>query len=507
MDETLEQKNGIPADVVAAPPEPLQVAPDVKLDDASLIAEQQSAIDSVSQDLEDIRSRRSSEEVATQALLRDLGERESFVAEAEKIAGLDDLETQLSDINAQIQAENKLAPARLLQAEQDVIGTGVNTSLLGTRLSNRQRDNAINSLVLSAQADVARGRFNAANSRIDRAVKAKFEPMQAQLDAKQFNLARLDEAVREGKVDLDASQERKFNLQVSQVAQEKSALDEAVAMQTNILRNQPPSNIRHALLKAQTKEEINAIPGIQDYLLSPEEKLDMELKRAQIRKTLASIDPGGRSSDSVDEMLSVNQATEQKLDLIDRILDNKRGLEGATGTTIFGRGVLGGASSILSGEQQRFAADIGQLISRESLDNLIDIKKQGATFGALSDGERRAVADAATSLSGFAIYDDNGVFTGRFNAAPKDVIDELERIQKLALTSFERSNEQMGLDVQTGQVPENERNISVDSSGRVVIDTGEELQDADWWSGSAKRAVGALATASPLGPLISAVKN
>jgi hypothetical protein len=485
MDET---KNIIPAKVIEASPEPVGVAEPPVLSREDLLGEQSAIADQVKADLDQVKAKRSTEEQATQALLGELSGQASFVNRLEDTAGIDELEAQLSDISSQIQAENKLAPARLIQAEQDVIGTGVTTAQLGTRLNNRQRDSAINALVLGAQADVAQGRLQAANARIERAVDAKFEPLKAELEIKKFNLDRIDQLVDEGRVDLSNAQKEKLGLQKAQIAKDEDDLEKTQAMQTNILKNQPPKAIRDQLLQATSIDEINKIPGIKEYLMSPAEKLDLQVRKSQlatqalqreklrfdmtqaeqarIQEELDEADP--------EEMEIKRDAAQSKLNLLNNILNNESGLKAQTGTTPLTRGVISSPFDFLSGDAQKFKADVSQILSKETLSNLIDVKAQGATFGALSDGERLTVAQAATNLAGFAVYNRRGEFTGRFNASKDDVQAELNRLKENAEKSLARMGG--GEAIQTTSSP-----ISIDENGDVIIDDGAPVDDESFW--------------------------
>jgi hypothetical protein len=81
-----------------------------------------------------------------------------------------------------------------------------------------------------------------------------------------------------------------------------------------------------------------------------------------------------------------------------------------------------------SGKDAEFLAKMKQLISQATLQSLTDAKSQGATFGALSEGEMRVLSNAGSALSGYAIFDDNGGITG-FNATPKQITEQLNLIK------------------------------------------------------------------------------
>lgn len=92
---------------------------------------------------------------------------------------------------------------------------------------------------------------------------------------------------------------------------------------------------------------------------------------------------------------------------------------------------IGQAIPYFSGTAQNFIGDVDQLSSKEFIDNLITVKGQGATFGALTEKEGMALRDAATKLNNWKIVDSNGKTIG-FNIDEGSFITELNRIKELA---------------------------------------------------------------------------
>ena len=254
------------------------------LDRNSLLMESQNAIDQISGDLTRTRDKMSSEEEAAKRLISDLGQRDDYTAKLEDAYGLSDLESKLSGISSQISAENRLAPARLLAAEKDAEGTGLTMASLSTRLSNRERDNAIRSLTLAAEADIIQGRVQAAEARINRAVDAKFKPMEAELDLRKFNLDRIDQMMTRTEAKLSAEQQRKYDQQKSKIEKDEADLAATKqgiqAISTTIAKNGAPQAAINGVLQATTVED--AIKAAGQYLQDPMLQLDMELRRQQI---------------------------------------------------------------------------------------------------------------------------------------------------------------------------------------------------------------------------------
>lgn len=144
-------------------------------------------------------------------------------------------------------------------------------------------------------------------------------------------------------------------------------------------------------------------------------------------------------------------------------LKDAPGLQTRVGTNILARtpngfwGGVGKASTIvgaglmlakdlpdkLSGAGQDFAASIHKVTNGLTLQNLIDSKAQGATFGALSDSELQLLASSATRLSDWEIKDKNGVGKGIWNIDENSFKRELDNINKLTARALVMSGQSL----------------------------------------------------------------
>ncbi len=93
---------------------------------------------------------------------------------------------------------------------------------------------------------------------------------------------------------------------------------------------------------------------------------------------------------------------------------------------------LKGSKAELTGDRQNFIGSVEQLRSQLTLDKLVQAKENGATFGALSDGERVTLSAAATKLGTWAMKDGETV-TGydASEAAFKKEMDVINNFAKL----------------------------------------------------------------------------
>ena len=131
--------------------------------------------------------------------------------------------------------------------------------------------------------------------------------------------------------------------------------------------------------------------------------------------------PGG-----VKQLALDNQKITDITDLI-----NNPSLDSAVGPSKLARTSF----NMFTGAKSNFVAGIEQLREQLTLEKLIQAKQAGATFGALSDGERQTLAASATKLGTWALKDDAGNTYG-YKAAEKDFKDELDKINNFAKLDF-----------------------------------------------------------------------
>lgn len=156
---------------------------------------------------------------------------------------------------------------------------------------------------------------------------------------------------------------------------------------------------------------------------------------------------GWNSEHSVDdtENVALQQSSIDVVTLIDEILANNIGLESSVGSTALGRtragnvpilGLIAGPLSAgleavtgiapLGDRIADFRGSASKLFSGAVLQNLINIKAQGATFGALSESELAILEKAASSL---LAQKNNGEYTGQFGVSEERFKEVVEIMQ------------------------------------------------------------------------------
>jgi len=136
-----------------------------------------------------------------------------------------------------------------------------------------------------------------------------------------------------------------------------------------------------------------------------------------------------------------NAKLQDKITQIDDLIKQTSN-SGAVGPNPFARTSL---TSWFTGTRQAFVGSIKQLLSKETIDTLLNLKKGGGTLGALSDQERIMLQTAATKIGGWEMKDKNGNGTGFYNVREKDFIKELENIKSLAKRAVDNAGGQTGI--------------------------------------------------------------
>jgi len=139
-------------------------------------------------------------------------------------------------------------------------------------------------------------------------------------------------------------------------------------------------------------------------------------------------------------------------------LRNHKGLATSVGPQSLSRGafyILGSA-----GKRDEFTGKADSLISKKALNELIEAKSQGATFGALSDRELSVLSNAATTLGAWSEIDKNGKVK-YFDTTEKSFKDELDKMIRdyEALLAEANTTQSLGSYLETNPAKVNEYNI------------------------------------------------
>lgn len=148
-------------------------------------------------------------------------------------------------------------------------------------------------------------------------------------------------------------------------------------------------------------------------------------------KTGATIKEIGadNTTGSNQQQVAQQQGNIQQIDA----LKNDKGLYGSVGPNVLARSSLD--FDEVTGVRSNFIAGVQQLTNQLTLDALQNAKHNGATFGALSEGELNLLSSSATKLNSWAQKDKNGNVTG-YNTTEKNFKAELDKISNYAKLDY-----------------------------------------------------------------------
>lgn len=364
---------------------------------------------------------------------------------AQEYAGtVDPAQQELNAINAQLNDE---ALAGRRRTEAVLLIPGITKEQAQDKINEISRVNVSKLADLSVVQMAKQGQYDSAKEIADRAVQAKVEDQKNKLQALMFtyteNKDLFTKAEQRAFETAQADRERKLN------AEEKQ-LQRISDLSIQALADGAPASVVAKMRNAKTESEAIALGG--QYVGA----LDRAAKRASIAQSQASTAKiyADIAKDRATEEAKKNgliltpisaARIQQEVSSI-KDLTKSKGIQSAVGTSLLSRapsGFLGTAAKALSivgiggivrdtqlklsGDTQNFIAGVEQLKEQATLDKLTEAKQSGATFGALSDGERQTLAAAASKLGTWTVKDDNGRTTG-YNTTEANIKKELDTI-------------------------------------------------------------------------------
>lgn len=361
---------------------------------------------------------------------------------AQEYAGtVDPAKQELNAINAQVNDE-ALAGRRRIEAVMTI--PGITKEQAQDKINEISRVNTSKLADLSVVQMAKQGQYDSAKEIADRAVQAKVEDQKNKLQALMFtyteNKELFTKAEQRAFETAQADRERKLN------AEEKN-LQRISDLSLQAQQDGAPTSVVVKMRNAKTEAEAIALGG--QYIGA----LDRAAKKASIAQSQASTAKiyadiakdraTGQAKKAGVVLTPVSAARIQSEVSSLNNLTTSSGIKGAVGTNVatrrttgfFGNlgrtltlGNLQGVKGTVTGETSNFIAGVEQLREQATLDKLIEAKASGATFGALSDGERQSLAAASSRLGTWAIKDDKGQIVA-YNTSEKEMKKELDTIK------------------------------------------------------------------------------
>jgi hypothetical protein len=374
---------------------------------------------------------------------------------AQKQSAVNTYQSQLNSIVANSQAQQIATQGQ---------GRGIPEAILGGQQAQIAREAAIQSLPIAAQLSAAQGDLQAAQSHLE----TLFSIRSADADAKYNYKVQVYNAVKDytdkqQTIALNQAQvasERAYQQQRDNLAYARQIADRALQMGalgvfkqiTGLDPASPTYMTQVGKLGAQiTTATATKPPQLQEITDAQGNKVTYQWNSNKGQWEL----PTGVSSTIAPPAVAKAQA-QGNIKQITEILDgplatvvgsnpwtraNQTGTVGGVignivkGVSTLGIGLIPDVVASLNGSRTNTIANVEQLRSQLSLDALIQAKKNGATFGALSDQEMKILSNSATKLSSWAIKDYAGNVTG-YNTTEANFKAELDRINNLAKLDY-----------------------------------------------------------------------
>lgn len=299
--------------------------------------------------------------------------------------GVDQLQLELNDINSQILSEQEGLRRQIEEIENNAEGRTV-SGVRGTIDQARRTS-------LRTQADLAviqlskQGRYDSAKAIADRAVTAILERQKNQQQLRELAYERSRDAFTK-------AEQREFETRQKerdrQLENEEYRL--RLAFDAKIKQSDPLYQANLAQARMNLQQSYNdALP-----------KRSTPQQMARMESTILDI----------------------------KNLTNSTALEGAVGTTPLGRLA---PYQAFTGEKSNFIAGVQKLTQQLTIEALQNAKQNGATFGALSEGELELLKQSASKINSWAIKDKSDNIVGyKTNAASfKKELDNINYYQKL----------------------------------------------------------------------------
>lgn len=397
---------------------------------------------------------------------------------------LNDIYKQISGYKARAENLDLDKSKAYLQTQQESIGTGRTDAGIAPLDAAKQRAIAIEKLSLAQDTNIAMAKYDAAKNYADQLVNAKYDQIEADITAKLTNLQALKDfdltpaqekarLAREEKLNAEkvANEDKRTNekaladlvIKASSQGAPSALLDKAKLatnpMQAATILGAYAGDYWETKLKiaqynktlaetAKTNaERVNAgsttvggVPGnspaqswlsqynsgamsLEDIYSKIGSSKTAEVTKNQLASLIAA--QGGKRVLPMDDA-QVAAIDEQIKNINDLIGENGYNYKVISGPLQGGALGFGGLATGAKGDALAIARN---LVSNQTLQSLADAKAKGITFGALSEAELSAVANAASRIASKVIKDEGGQITG-FSGSESGFKDDLLKVKE-----------------------------------------------------------------------------
>lgn len=341
--------------------------------------------------------------------------------QAEQTTGFTQANKELADLNAQYLAKKAEYDKLNANIEAGAGRKGLTTSQMTGQQGAVNRAAAADLGLLQAQILGKQGQVEAAQNAVNRAVDLMYQDREAVYNSKLNQLNLIKDRLTGEEAKRAKALEYALSIEKTQSDDAKQLKKDIQTTAFTLAKNKAPQSLINRAYQAKTMKELMTIPGMSNFLMSPVEKMELELKSLALQKARKEF---STDISAKDIPLAVAQ-TEDKVNRIKNLKQDSYALRASTGAV---RAIAPGVSSV-----NDWRANVKNLLADLELDELGRVKVSGVTFGQLSNGEREAVGRAATAIKAAQVGE-----KGRFRMSEKEFIKNLNTIQKMTELDFER---------------------------------------------------------------------
>lgn len=244
-----------------------------------------------------------------------LAQEETFRIQQEQELGLNARKATVRDLTSQFNSLNVEADAIPLQIQEEFTGRGATSGGVESIQTSRLRNNTIRRLGVSAALNAANGNLATAMDQVETAVRAKFAPLRAQLEAKKAQLAALEPT-------LDREEKRRAAVKQAKYAERERLLDKQEADRKGVYEVMLQAAAAGAdavtirkIQDAKTPGEAVAAAGsvlgraYTDKLAQQQFDNELAALKAQIDQTKVTTSGGGKAASSAGSGMNSLAAT------------------------------------------------------------------------------------------------------------------------------------------------------------------------------------------------------
>lgn len=212
-----------------------------------------------------------------QTLTNMLGQQTEFTQKAEQDAGIPEINKELLEL--QNQARQKTIEYNTTPYSLAGQGRAIPTNILRGQEVVKQRQIAIDAMVINSNVQAKQGQLALAQSTVDRAVAAQFEPIKARIEAQKMILDQNYKTLSRADQKLADTKKSELDIRLQEIAQEEADRKSVLNLVNTAAANGAPNALISKAVQASTPEEAMTIIG--GWASDP---LDRAYKVAQINK-------------------------------------------------------------------------------------------------------------------------------------------------------------------------------------------------------------------------------